>query len=114
MIQSRIRCYIFLFKKNDAKAKVLIDIDYADVPIRDIHENTTIKDLLNDICHRYKLSCNTDSFKLVDCQIVDTKLDICYYAILPFDHYDPSQHFIDVDDLELPEFNNLLKTIRLL
>lgn len=113
MIQSKIKLCAFLFKSNDPKAKVLIDTN-GNLPELVVSSTDTIRSLLEHFCKTRRLPIPVEDFKLVDCQINNEILEICYYIILPFGYTDPGHNLIDAIDLDITSLPNLEKTIRLL
>lgn len=115
MIQSRLKFYILLFKKNDAQPRVLLEKDSGNVPVYDmLDDGSDVKSIIDRFSFSQRLSLESYSYKLVDCQINNSVLEICYYNILPFGYDDPVHEFIDIAQIDTSEFPNLQKTIRLL
>ena len=115
MIQSRLKFYILLFRKNETQPKVLIEKDSGSVPTYDIvDDGSDIKSAIYRFSFSKRLSLEPHSYKIVDCQINNSVLEICYYVILPFGYDDPVNEFTDISNLDTSEFPNLQKTIRLL
>jgi len=115
MIQSRLKFYILLFSKNSAQPTVLIEKDNGNVPTYDILDDSLdINSIIDRFSFSKGLSLAPYSYKLVDCQINNSVLEICYYNILPFGYDDPAHEFIDRAKIDTSEFPNLQKTIRLL
>lgn len=115
MIQSRLKFYILLFSKNDVQPKVLIEKDSGSVPAFDIvDDGSNVNSIIDRFSFSKRLSLEPYSYKLVDCQINNSVLEICYYVILPFGYEDPVNEFTEISNLDTSEFPNLQKTIRLL
>lgn len=113
MIQSKIKICVFFFKYNDPKVKLLIDTS-GNIPELSIADTDTVESLIHRFCSINRLSISAENFKIVDCQINSSGLEIYYYTILPFGQSDIGNSFMDAIDLEMTYLSNLSKTIRLL
>ena len=114
MIQSKIRLYILLFQKNSLKPTVLINLTTNDVPSIDITTTQSVADSIRSVCREIGIAYQNDLFKIVDCQLNNEGLDICYYCILPFGYSNPVLRFVDLKDLDISPFPHLQKIINLL
>lgn len=114
MIQSNIRLYILSFQKNDLKPKVLIHNNTQDIPTIEIVGIQPIDTLIKKTCDDYGIAYQDGFFKIADCQIMNDRLNIVYYCILPFGYSNPLLRFIDLSYTDLSSFPNLKKIINLL
>jgi hypothetical protein len=114
MIPSSIRLYILLFKQNDPKPKVLLQKDTDSVPRTEIVDMKPIGDSIKDICNQLGLSYRDDLFKISDCQLHNSNIEICYYCLLPFGYSNPLLNFVELSDIDLSPFPHLQKIINLL
>jgi hypothetical protein len=113
MIESKLKFFVFLFKNNDLKVKVLVD-EHTEIPELEINNQHSIKSLTEQFCNTSRIPVSIEDFKLADCQINNSILEVCYYVILPFGYTDPCNNFVDIDNIGIDSLPNLKKIIRLL
>lgn len=113
MIESKLKFFVLLFKNNDLKPKVLVD-EYTEIPELEINNKHSIRSLIEQFCNTRRMPVSIEDFKLADCQINDSILEVYYYVILPFGYIDPCNNFVDIDNIKIDSFPNFKKIIRLL
>jgi len=113
MIESKLKFFVFLFKNNDLKVKVLVD-EHTEIPELEINNKHSINSFIEQFCNPRRIPVSIEDFNLADCQINNSVLEVCYYVILPFGYTDPFNNFVDIDNIAIDSLPNVKKIIRLL
>jgi hypothetical protein len=114
MMQSKITLYIFLFTKdNNGIPTILVDKN-NEPPSIIIDTNISLEQYIENLCKTLDVNKKAGDFKIVDCSIDNNIVNICFYTFLPFNYFDGVSKFIDIDQINIENYNNLKKIIRLI
>jgi len=113
-MQSKIILYIFLFtKESNGMPTILVDKNNQ-LPSSVIDTNIRLEQYIENLCKSLDLNKKAEDFKIVDCYIDTNIVNICFYTFLPFNYFDGVSKFIGIDQIDIENYNNLKKIIRLI